>query len=94
MKVASSGAVAKSITGLQLKDRTVYTAVAVGLAGNGTLQVIPLVDAAAPVAPSAPSTGTGTMADGGFAWAAVGFGLIAVAGTLWFARKARATTRA
>lgn len=96
VKVASSGAVAKSITGLQLKDRTVYTAVAVGLAGNGTLQVIPLVDAAAPVAPSAPSTGTGTgtMADGGFAWAAVGFGLIAVAGSLWFARKARATTRA
>lgn len=67
VKVASSGATAKSITGLALKARTVYTAVAVGLAGNNTLQVIALQDAAAPAtpAPSAPHTGTGlTSGDG------------------------------
>lgn len=34
-----------------------YTAVAVGLAGNGTLKVVPLVDAPAPAAPRAPATG-------------------------------------
>lgn len=62
LDVAAAGTttVAKAIPGLQLKDRTVYTAVAVGLLGNNTLQVIPLVDAAAP-APGAPSAGTGLM---------------------------------
>ncbi len=59
VKVASSGATAKSVTGLALTARTVYTVVAVGLAGNNTLQVLPLVDAAAPAAPAAPHTGSG-----------------------------------
>lgn len=43
---------------LTLSDRFVYTAVATGLAGNGTLEVVALVDAQAP-APSVPHTGTG-----------------------------------
>ncbi|MEO8540012.1 MAG: DUF4397 domain-containing protein [bacterium] len=57
VNVSASGATVLSIPGLKLEDRTVYTAVAVGLAGNGTLKVIPLVDAPAPAAPTAPSTG-------------------------------------
>ncbi|MFN0095845.1 MAG: DUF4397 domain-containing protein [Dehalococcoidia bacterium] len=61
VRVAASGAVAKAIPGLELKARTVYSAVAVGLAGNNTLQVVALLDAAAP-APSAPHTGTGLAA--------------------------------
>lgn len=60
VNVAGTTTTAKSITGLALKDRTVYTAVAVGFAGNGTLQVIPLVDANAP-APHAPDAGTGLL---------------------------------
>ncbi len=57
VNVNASGATVLTIPGLKLEARTVYTAVAVGLAGNGTLKVIPLVDAAAPGAPSAPATG-------------------------------------
>jgi len=59
VQVNSSGASVLSIPGLKLEARTVYTAVAVGLAGNGSLRVIPLVDAPAPAAtaPGAPSTG-------------------------------------
>jgi hypothetical protein len=54
----TAGDVVKSVS-LTLAERTVYTAVAVGLAGNGSLQVVPLLDAAAPAAPHAPNTGTG-----------------------------------
>jgi len=57
VKVNASGATVLTVPGLKLDARTVYTAVAVGLAGNGTLKVIPLVDAPAPNAPAAPSTG-------------------------------------
>lgn len=60
VKVNSSGATVLSIPGLKLDSQTVYTAVAVGLAGNGTLKVVPLVDSAAPSAPRPPATGTGT----------------------------------
>lgn len=66
VKVNASGATVLNIPGLKLEDRTVYTAVAVGLAGNGTLKVVPLVDAPAPApaAPRAPSTGNTGLGDG------------------------------
>jgi len=62
--VASTGATAKSVTGLVLRDRTVYTVIATGPAS--ALQVLPLEDAksTAPT-PGAPSTGTGLSADEG-----------------------------
>lgn len=76
VNVAGTTTTAKAITGLALKDRTVYTAVAVGFAGNGTLQVIPLVDANAP-APGAPDAGTGLInpADHTATWL-IGAGMI------------------
>jgi hypothetical protein len=58
----TSGQVVKAVSA-DLAARTVYTVVAVGQAGNGSLQVVPLVDAAAPAAapapasPAAPATG-------------------------------------
>ena len=59
----TSGQVVKTVSA-NLVARTVYSFVAVGLAGNGSLDVVPLVDAAAPAAPApspaspaAPSTG-------------------------------------
>jgi len=58
VNVASSGQTVKTVNGLTLENKGVYTAVAVGLAGNGTLQVVPLVDVQ-PQAPAAPRTGSG-----------------------------------
>ncbi len=95
VKVASSGATAKTITGLKLNDRTVYTAVAVGLAGNGTLNVIALMDAApAASTPSAPHTGTGlATSNETMNWGLMGLGLVALsltlAGGLTLARQRR-----
>lgn len=63
VNVNATGATVLTIPGLKLDAKTVYTAVAVGLAGNGTLKVIPLVDAPAPAAPRAPATGN-TMTEG------------------------------
>jgi len=100
VKVASSGATAKSVTGLELKARTVYTAVAVGLAGNNTLQVIPLLDAAAPgPAPVVPGTGNtlAPLGGGGFGLMAAALGVLAVSAGLWAAmgmsRRARQANR-
>lgn len=62
VNVNASGATVLTVPGLKLEARTVYTVVAVGLAGNGTLKVIPLVDAPAPSAPSAPATGDSMVA--------------------------------
>lgn len=61
VNVASTGQTAKTVNGLKLENKGVYTAVAVGLAGNGSLKVIPLLDVQpqAPVAPAAPRTGDG-----------------------------------
>ncbi|MGE0599732.1 MAG: DUF4397 domain-containing protein [Dehalococcoidia bacterium] len=66
VNVNSSGATVLTIPNLKLEARTVYTAVAVGLAGNGTLKVIPLVDAPAPAAPGAPATGDTLAVSDGF----------------------------
>lgn len=75
VSVNPDGPVVLPIDGIALADQTVYTVVAVGLAGDSTLTVIPLVDAEAPAqapttpapltpaptspAPGAPTTGTG-----------------------------------
>lgn len=60
VRTTSGGQVVKTVS-LDLADRTVYSVVAVGLAGGGTLAVVPLVDAEAPAsAPVAPNTGGGT----------------------------------
>lgn len=94
VKVNATGATVLSIPGLKLDAQTVYTAVAVGLAGNGTLKVIPLVDSAPQAAaPLPPSTGTGA-ADSGTSWnlglLALGASLVALAGAgLVAARRAR-----
>lgn len=93
VKVNASGATVLTIPGLKLEAKTVYTAVAVGLAGNGTLKVIPLVDAPAPKAPAAPSTGN-TLAPGSSsmlpAMIVVGAALVAgSAGLAYAARRAR-----
>lgn len=61
VRTASDSKVVKTVS-LALADRNVYTAVAVGLAGNGSLQVVALADAKAPVTVSAPGTGTGLAA--------------------------------
>lgn len=92
VRVASSGAVAKAINGLSLKERGVYTAVAVGLAGNGSLQVLALQDAA-PAAPSAPHTGTGTEEPQSFPWA-LATGALAIAAGLGFGAARLAKARA
>ena len=80
VKVASTGQIAKSVTGRSLSDRTVYTVVATGPAS--ALQVLPLEDAkAAPPAPVAPSTGNGLIGGGSSSWATAMFaaGVIALA---------------
>ena len=90
VKVNASGATVLTIPGLKLEARTVYTAVAVGLAGNGTLKVIPLVDAPAPAAPGAPATGNGLAESGnsfGPMLAIAGAVLVLGAGGLAFAAK-------
>jgi hypothetical protein len=64
VRVASSGQTVKSITGLALSDRTVYTVVATGTAS--ALQVLPFEDAKPSTpAPGAPSTGNGLSTDDG-----------------------------
>jgi hypothetical protein len=93
VKVNASGATVLTIPGLKLEAKTVYTAVAVGLAGNGTLKVIPLVDSPAPKAPAAPSTGN-TLTQGSSsmlpAMIVVGAALVAgSAGLAYAARRAR-----
>lgn len=97
VKVAPSGATVKSITGLTLAARTVYTVVAVG--PTAALQVIPLEDArfTAP-APGAPATGTGFGADNGSSrdLTILGAGLLslavaAVAGTAAVRARSRAS---
>ena len=76
VRTAAGGQVVKTVS-LPLAARTVYTAVAVGLAGNGSLAVVPLVDAEAP-APAAPSTGNGLAISGGSS----ALPLLAIAGLL------------
>lgn len=76
VRTAAGGQVVKTVS-LPLSARTVYTAVAVGLAGNGSLAVVPLVDAEAP-APAAPSTGSGLAVAGGSS----ALPLLAIAGLL------------
>ncbi|MFN0096766.1 MAG: DUF4397 domain-containing protein [Dehalococcoidia bacterium] len=95
VRLASSGAVAKAVPGVALGERTVSTAVAVGLAGNGSLQVVALLDAGAPP-PAAPRTGTGIAGAGGTTSLALfGLGALAVlvAGTLLVAPKAMRARR-
>ena len=77
VSVNPDGPVVLPLNGIALADRTVYTVVAVGLAGDASLTVIPLVDAAAPAAPAptspapgAPTTGTGFQATNGSGFAA------------------------
>jgi hypothetical protein len=80
VKVTSTGQTVKSITGLSLSDRSVYTVVATGPAS--ALQVLPVEDAkVASPAPIAPSTGNGRGADQGNSWetAVFGAGLLALA---------------
>ncbi len=93
VKVNATGATVLTIPGLKLEAKTVYTAVAVGLAGNGTLKVVPLVDAPAPAAPRAPATGntmTGDSASMLPAMIVVGAVLIAgSAGLAFAARRSR-----
>ncbi len=86
--VNATGAKVLTVPGLKLDARTVYTAVAVGLAGNGTLRVVPLVDAPAPAAatPAPPRTGESVTAAGtsGMPWLALAAGaaLLTVSGGL------------
>ena len=98
VKINASGATALTVPGVNLEARTVYSAVAVGLAGNGTLRVIPLVDAAAPAAaapaaaqpvapasPAAPSTGntfSATAGGGQTTLIAVGALLVVLSGAV------------
>lgn len=95
VQINSTGDSVLAINDLTLTARTVYTAVAVGLAGNGSLRVIPLVDAPAPSAPSAPATGDSFLNTTGTAsWTPVaiilGATLLAAAGGLTLvARRAR-----
>lgn len=57
IRPAGADTVVKTVN-LALSDRFVYTAVATGLLGDGSLNVVALVDAQAP-APDVPHTGTG-----------------------------------
>lgn len=94
VNVNASGATVLTVEGLALSARTVYTAVAVGLAGNGSLRVIPLVDAPAPAsAPGAPSTGdsASVINGGGSSWTpaamVLGATFLAAAGGLTLAAR-------
>lgn len=93
VQLNSTGDSVLAINDLSLSAGTVYTAVAVGLAGNGSLQVIPLVDAAPgtgsttrPPAPAAPNTGDTLVSGESASWAPVaivlGATLLAAAGGL------------
>lgn len=99
VKVAGTSDVAKAIPGLALQDGAVYTAVAVGLVSDGSLAVIPLLDAqAAQVTPTpqAPATGTGLSTNdngmGAMTMAFIGLGVLATlgAGTALVAARRRA----
>ncbi|PFG73782.1 DUF4397 domain-containing protein [Tepidiforma thermophila] len=90
VKVNATGETVLTIPNLKLDARTVYTAVAVGLAGNGTLRVVPLVDAPAPAAPAPPRTGDSMTAGSGTLapWMlAAGLALAAASGGLAFAAR-------
>ncbi|MGB4862867.1 MAG: DUF4397 domain-containing protein [Tepidiformaceae bacterium] len=92
VKVNASGDTVLTVPNLKLEARTVYTAVAVGRAGNGTLKVVPLVDAPAPAttAPGAPSTGNtfSPSSDSGLSLAILlGGVLVIAAGGLTFAAR-------
>ena len=73
VRAAGTSTVALTISDLALADRNVYTAVAVGLIDDGSLQVVPLLDATAPAttptasptgpAPAPPHTGSGLASD-------------------------------
>lgn len=90
VKVNATGATVLTVPNLQLQARTVYTAVAVGLAGNGTLRVVPLVDAPAPAAPAAPRTGDSTVASGAsYGWLLLAAGSVLVLGSAGLAAAAR-----
>jgi hypothetical protein len=83
VRAAGTTTVALAVNGLPLKDRAVYSVVAVGLLEDGSLAAIPLLDADTPAtggqgpAPAAPHTGTGLALDGGSSFAMLP--LIAVA---------------
>ena len=69
VRPAGTETVAIDINGFMAEAGTIYTVFATGLAGDGSLGVLPLVDATNPssstTAPSMPSTGAGgTAADG------------------------------
>jgi hypothetical protein len=92
VKVNATGATVLTVPNLKLDARTVYTAVAVGLAGNGTLRVVPLVDAAPPAAPAPPRTGdsvTAARSAPGPWLVAAGLALAAAGGLAFAARRAR-----
>lgn len=84
--LAADGTVALEVPGVALADSAVYTFVATGLAGDGSLAVQALVDAEYEPAgsdPEAPHTGTGLAGtDSGMtaAWLAIAGAAIAVAG--------------
>lgn len=89
VKVNATGATVLTVPNLQLQARTVYTAVAVGLAGNGSLRVVPLVDAPAP-APGAPRTGDSAVTTGsGVEWPLLAAGAALVFGAAGLALAAR-----
>lgn len=99
VKVAGTSDVAKAIPGLALQDGAVYTAVAVGLVSDGSLAVIPLLDAQAAQAaptPQAPTTGTGLSTGGSgmsvMTVAVIGLAVLATfgAGTALVAARRRA----
>ncbi|MDZ7727210.1 MAG: DUF4397 domain-containing protein [Dehalococcoidia bacterium] len=86
VQLSSDGSTVLEVPGLSLADQTVYSIVAVGLAGDGSLQAIPLVDAEAPAGsdgsddagetPHAPGTGSaGLVATGSGSSAMIWFGL-------------------
>lgn len=79
VQVNPSGPSVLDIPGLKLNERTVYTVVATGLAGNGTLAVQALVDAQ-PAAPKPPHTGGGAAiaSSSGAQWAIVAGATLAV----------------
>lgn len=92
VKVNATGATVLSIPNVQLQARTVYTVVAVGLAGNGSLRAVPLVDAApAAATPAPPRTGDGAMTgeSGTPAWMLLAAGAVLVLGSAGLAAAAR-----
>ena len=81
VNVAGTSTTALPLKGVALDNGTVYTVVAVGLAGKGSLTVVPLVDAKP--SPLAPKAGTGPAADGGMSMTMallIGLGIVAISG--------------